>query len=287
MWAFLTSLFKYFYEKDDEGEDVREKFLTDQLIDLKLQAESEEFYNDNTLVPDVVPKDMVCFEKSGVITLCGEDYILIDGVTYYDTTSCLHNLNINDKILYLAYTDNNDKLRVVRILENQGQCWGDEEWLDEKSFNVVHHLFVGQVEYRKERYVHIKGGDLKFSLDDVEGSFIPIEGDWLEMKCTVQQNHEKLMDITMNEILEVLSFGPVRRKMKTAVVTDWSGSHGILDRQIYYNTSTCVDTVMPHVGAKVMVEAIESDQGKYSWRAIKLIILDNTTTTFRKKFDPS
>lgn len=116
-------------------------------------------------------------------------------------TGCSVNVNVNDKVLYLGYKDTiESKIVVVRILQNQGLFWGDENESEEKSYSVVEHVIVGQVDYRVERSVFITEGDLKFNLDDVEGTFVPIKGDWLEMKCTVQQDETKLADMSAKQV---------------------------------------------------------------------------------------
>ncbi|XP_045499637.1 probable RNA helicase armi [Colias croceus] len=275
MWSYLSPIFNYFFSKaDDDEEDNREQFLVDELLDLQCQTEKEEYLENLETVVEI-PKNAVCFQKTGIITDCGDNYVLIDGMTYFDVSSCPYTLNVNDKVLYLCYKDTNEKLVVIRILENQGICWDDEDTSEEQKFDIINHVLVGQVQYRQDRLVYIDGGDLVFNLDDVEGTFIPIQGDWLEMQCKVQKNEDKPTDIHMKQVLEVVSFKPVRTKIKSAIVTEWTGSYGTLDRQIYFNNSTLIDGVIPQVGDKVMVEAIESTQGKNAWRSIKMVTIES------------
>lgn len=123
------------------------------------------------------------------------NYILIDGMLYYDLSSTSITVRVNDKVLYLAYTDKNERTIVVRLLENQGLCWADDECTEQDSFKVIKHVIIGEVDYRQERLVYIKDSDLKFHLDDVEATFVPIKGDWLEMSCKVQFDENKPCDI--------------------------------------------------------------------------------------------
>ncbi|XP_045527649.1 probable RNA helicase armi [Pieris brassicae] len=273
MWSYITSLFNYFFKiQEDEG---REKLLKEELIDLKLELEREEFYNQN--IENKVqefPQQSECFQRTGFVTHCGDSYILIDGSIYYDTSSCSFNLNVHDKIIYLGYTNSNEELVIVRILQNEGIAWENDDDSEEQRFNVINHIIVGIVDCREDRFVYIQGGDLKFNLDSVQGSFIPIAGDWLEMLCSIQKNDEKLTDINMTQVLQVTHFHPLRTKIKSGTVTEWSGKVGSIDSQIFFNSSTFMETVIPQVGVKVMVEAIESSQGYYSWRAIKLVIIE-------------
>lgn len=136
----------------------------------------------------------------GIITYIGENFVLIDGVLYFDLSACSINVQLNDKVLYLGYKDGNDSIIVARILENQGIFWGDEEERDENSFQVITHVIIGEVDYRQDRNVYIKDSDLKFNLDNIEGNFIPIKGDWLELKCTVQYDEDKPANISAAQV---------------------------------------------------------------------------------------
>lgn len=108
---------------------------------------------------------------------------------------------MNDKILYLGYKDKNDSIVVVRILENLGMAWCEKEEAQESNYKIIEHVIVGEVSRREDRLVLMKDGDLKFSLDDVEATFVPIKGDWLELKCTMQFDEENPTDITAAQVL--------------------------------------------------------------------------------------
>lgn len=129
-----------------------------------------------------------------------DNYILIDGMLYYDLSSNSINVQVNDKVLYLAYTDANEKIVVSRILENQGISWGNDETFEENSFEVINHIIIGEVESRQGRLVFMKDNDLKFSLDDIEATFVPIKGDWLELNCKVQRDESKPYDISAAQV---------------------------------------------------------------------------------------
>ncbi|XP_026759313.2 probable RNA helicase armi [Galleria mellonella] len=275
MISYLLSFFKFFFNNNSEEDDTKkEDFLAEELLNLEIQYENSR--SEIKVTEQEIPRNAVCFQRTGIITYIGENnYVLIDGMLYYELVNCTLNLNVNDKILYLCYKDSNDAIVVVRILENMGVSWTDDNEVEENSFKVIEHILVGEVDYRQDRFVYIKDNDLKFSLDNVEGTMIPIKGDWLEMKCTVQWDEDKPSDISVAQVLEVISFRPLRTKVKSATITQWSDDSGTCDRQIYFNRHCLQNGEEPKVGYKVMVEAIESNQGLCSWRAIKMAILDN------------
>lgn len=140
---------------------------------------------------------------SGVITFIEYPNILVDGQLYFDISSCKLSLSLNDKVTYLGYKNEIDRIVITRILENHGMVW--ESWEDEKveesNFKIINHIIVAEVDYRMERLVHLKDNDLKFSLDDVEGTMVPIAGDWLELKCSVQLDEDKPYNISGSQVI--------------------------------------------------------------------------------------
>ncbi|KAJ0182407.1 hypothetical protein K1T71_001776 [Dendrolimus kikuchii] len=262
-----------------EDEDDQEEYLAEQLLNLEI-SESGTYETETDYTPEI-PRDVHCFERTGVVTYIDTNHILIDGRLYFDLSMCSLSLNLNDKVTYLYYKDKNDSVIIVRILTNHGTIWCDENYeenTDESKFKVLEHVIIGEVEYREKRFVFMKDTDLKFSLDDVEGTFIPTKGDWLELKCKVQWDENKPTDISPIQVLTVISFKPVRSKIKTTVVTEWSGQEGLCDKQIYFNKQCIQDGIEPKIRSKVIVEAIESNQGICNWRALKLLIIKSNTT---------
>ncbi|KAM3967887.1 LOW QUALITY PROTEIN: putative RNA helicase armi [Aphomia sociella] len=275
MISYLVSLFNNIFNKSSEEDDsVKEDFLAEQLLDLEILSEKNQ--RESAPVQQQIPRNAFCFRRTGIITYISENnYVLIDGMFYYELPGSSLNLNINNKVLYLGYKDINESIIVVRILENLGLCWNDENEEEENNFKIIEHVLIGEVDYRKDRFVYIKDNNLKFNLDYVEGTIIPTKGDWLELKCSVQWDEDKPSDISAAQVLLVLSFRPLRSKTKNAVVTYCSEEYGICDRQIYFSKHCLQNGDEPKVGSKVRVEAIESNQGPCTWRAIKLAILDN------------
>lgn len=119
---------------------------------------------------------------------------------YFDTTACSIQLNPNDKVVYLCYK-RSDTIVIVRILENQGTHWGEVDVdVDENSFKIIEHVIIGEVASRQDRVVIIKESDLKFNLDNVTATFVPIQGDLIEMTCKVQFDEYNPMDISSNMV---------------------------------------------------------------------------------------
>lgn len=150
---------------------------------------------------------LLCVLLTGVITYLEDSHALIDGMFFFDMSACSVNIHVMDKVTYLCYKDENESLVVVRILENHGAFWGNEdEAVDESSYDVVDHVFVGEVELRQDRTVFVKNGNsnVKFDLDNVTATFVPIPGDWLELLCKVKFDIEKPMDISFDMVSRII-----------------------------------------------------------------------------------
>ncbi|KAJ8735620.1 hypothetical protein PYW07_007240 [Mythimna separata] len=273
MVSYIKSFFNYFFSNNSmqEYDNEMENYLSEELIKLDL----DNIEDDITDAPET-PKNG-CLQRTGVITYISEDesYVLIDGMFYYDTTTCSMKLTINDKITYLCRKDSQESVVVVRILENKGEHWGDFDVdVQESSYDVIEHVIIGEVEFREGRVVIIKDSDLKFNLDNVIATFVPIQGDLLELMCKVKYDEDNPMDIGHNNVVEVISFRPLRRKVLSTVITKWSGEEGICDKQIFFNKHSVINGGEPQVGAKCLIEAVESNQGICLWRVIKMDITE-------------
>ncbi|XP_049875314.1 probable RNA helicase armi [Pectinophora gossypiella] len=277
MLSYITSFFNYFTQKPEEDDVDPEEFLAGELMELEANNK-EEGYDSYVPEAPTIPNDAICFQRTGVIDYMGENYALIDGFLYVDLMTCSIPVSLNDKVLYLSYNDANGSVKVVRLLQNLGVSWGSEDQMNEDKFKIIEHVIIGEVDCRQERFVCIKDSDLKFSLDNVKGTFVPIKGDWLEMKCTVQYDENKPSDISTSQVLQVDSYKPLRTKIKNVKVSYWSGETGTCDKNIYFTKQSIQGAIVPQVGSKVLVEAIESNQATCTWRAIKVVTLGDLPT---------
>lgn len=123
--------------------------------------------------------------------------MLIDGEYYFDLSGCPLQVYPKDRVSYMCYKEE-DTFKVVRLLENHGPAWGDIVETQEDKYQIIEHTIIGEVENRQNRLVYMK--DLTFNLDDVEAAFVPVKGDWLELKCSVQFDESKPSDISTKQV---------------------------------------------------------------------------------------
>lgn len=73
-------------------------------------------------------------------------------------------------------------------------------------------------------------------------------------------------------VLDVEEIRPLRARLLTGFVTHWNqNSGGAVDQYVYFTQDSCEPGYVPHLGDKVVVEAIETEQGKFTWRALKTV----------------
>lgn len=138
---------------------------------------------------------------TGIITFVGENYVLIDGNLFYELDPYkIFEFSINDKITYVAYKDKDQAIKVLRILQNIGNTWGDPDDTV-RHYSIINHVVVGEVGMREDRFVYIKDTNLKYSLDEVETNIAPMPGDWLEINCTVQWDANTVKEVTANQVI--------------------------------------------------------------------------------------
>jgi RNA helicase armi len=130
---------------------------------------------------------------------------------------------------------------------------------------------VCSVESREGRILSLSPGNLTVNLDDVCSAFIPIVGDWVELdvKCEVDEN---VVDLT-GKVLEINRLQPLRPQVKLGQVSLWNPNDesGLMDKNIFFNKDSLYCGYIPVRGDKVVAEIIESNQGRCSWRALKII----------------
>ncbi|CAG0881585.1 unnamed protein product [Darwinula stevensoni] len=68
-----------------------------------------------------------------------------------------------------------------------------------------------------------------------------------------------------------MGFHPLRKKEIVGNVTAISRNYGVVNNEVYFLAGVCSEEYAPRKGDDVRVMAIESDQGKYGWRAINVL----------------
>lgn len=63
MWSYITSIFHNFFKTQED--ENREEILVEELIELKLQLESEEYNQNKQNYVQDIPQQSECFQRTG------------------------------------------------------------------------------------------------------------------------------------------------------------------------------------------------------------------------------
>jgi len=87
----------------------------------------------------------------------------------------------------------------------------------------------------------------------------------------VVEVNEAVCDLS-GEVLDVEEIRSLRSRLVTGCVTHWNQiSGGIVDQYVYFTQDSCEPGYIPHLGDEVVVEAIETEYGQFTWRALKTV----------------
>lgn len=275
--SFIVDFIKHIFGYDTTDLEKDENYLEDELFKLEILKHE----NDTQCDVEERPRE-VCFERTGTISYVSDDYVLINGNLYFEIDPFGFTFNVGDKVDYIAYNDKNDTVKVLKIVHNRGAVWGDDSG-EEKILNIIEHVVIGEVASRNDRVVQIRDAALKFHLDEVETTLIPMPGDWLELSCTVKWDTDNFKEITADNVIKVLSVRPLRSVVKSAKVTYYSDQYGICDSYIYFDVRSSPYKFHLQLGSQVIVEAIESNQVGCTWRALSL--LPDGNNEIQKKYN--
>ncbi|KRT81245.1 hypothetical protein AMK59_4958, partial [Oryctes borbonicus] len=216
-----------------------------------------------------VELDYVCYHRTGIITSICDDGITIDNIYSYKEKHV--NLAVGTKVSYICYTKGRDiKITNVSIVDNEWNCEDSD-----KKFNWCYRTIVGKVIKRERRNIFIDPGDIIVNLNEVNSEFVPIVGDWLELDV-ISEIDENVTDLAGN-ILQIHKINPLRHKVIEGVVRTWDLSiqNGTINFNIFFDRESLCAGYIPSLKDKVVVEAIESEQRKCSWRALKVLSAAN------------
>lgn len=223
------------------------------------------------------------YHKTGVITSVADGQFVIDGAYKFKSSDI--NILVGSKVSFTSYIDENKKINVsnVEVLENDWDCISrnsNSKWCTRSV--------TCKVIQRNKREIVVDPGNLKIDLNNVSSNFIPLVGDWLQVdvKCEIDEN---VADLS-GKILEINEIAPLRCKQVQGVVKSFDErlQNGVIDRNIFFDSDSLCAGYMPRIGDKVVSEIIESEQGRLSWRSLKVLpeqqVVNSELASLREDF---
>lgn len=210
--------------------------------------------------------DFSTYNKTGIITSATDGEFAIDGT--YKFKSSDTNIVVGSKVSFTSYIDEDKKINVsnVEVLENDWDCISrnvNSKWCTRS--------ITCKVIQRNKREIVVDPGNLQINLNNVSSNFIPLVGDWLQVdvKCEIDEN---VADLS-GKILDINEIAPLRCKQIQGIVKSFDErlQNGVIDRNIFFDSDSLCAGYVPRIGDKVVSEIIESEQGRYTWRSLKVL----------------
>ncbi|XP_025834772.1 probable RNA helicase armi [Agrilus planipennis] len=223
---------------------------------------------------DVKKEDDICeeteqeystYHKTGVVTSAKKNTFIIDNTYRFECD--VINLKVGMKVSFVAYfAEGKTHVSHVKVLDDD---WNLE--VDEENRSWCTRSLITKVVKRENRKIHISPGDFIINLNKVHSEFVPIVGDWIDLQVKVEVEWQ-VADL-FGKILEVEAIRPLRPRVLQGVIKKWDQNKGmgVIDNKIFFNSESLVGGYTPLVNDKVITEAIESEQGMYIWRSLKII----------------
>lgn len=220
---------------------------------------------------------------TGKITqlFCGHG--LVDGSVYFSSDTVVGEKppRIGDLVSVVARQQHKDggwHAETVTIV--------DSSWEDEKVQEAVITGEVGQVS-RFDEGKGIINKNILFTIDNCQEGFQPYVGDWVAVELEdsgvlTENNDGDDFDIVHSEVhIQATKVSPLRERTLNGIISAVMQDHGYIDGEVYFRLDACVNGYRPRKSDRVTVAAVESTQGKCSWRAISIYPLSSDSSVYR------
>ncbi|KAF2879925.1 hypothetical protein ILUMI_26254 [Ignelater luminosus] len=260
MFSFLKNVISSFWSENDADLSLDEAY---NILNSAEDKEDVELPNEISHSDDI-QDDYACYHKTGTVTAANDGSYTIDDT--YEFKSQLENLGVGMQVSFTVYTTNGEvKVSDVAIKDD----WNCSMYNVRSSWTS--RTLICKVSKREGRQLIATPGDISIDLNSITSEFIPIVGDWIELQAKVELD-QNITDL-FGKVLEIERICALRPRVLEGCVKEWCNETktGVIDRVVYFNGDTLTSGYVPVVGDKVIIEAIESDQGRYTCRALKVI----------------
>ncbi|KAL0273758.1 UNVERIFIED_CONTAM: hypothetical protein PYX00_006364 [Menopon gallinae] len=125
--------------------------------------------------------------------------------------------------------------------------------------------------------------NIKCNLRDIHFDFMPVEGDMVSLTAEISVNHDS--ENLTEELCHIKQMSPLLVKEGRGSITLFDGLYenekflAVIENKILFKKEFCDVDFKPFLGCEVLYKAIESDQGKYNWRALSVKPVDEISKT--------
>ncbi|XP_048252901.1 RNA helicase Mov10l1-like isoform X2 [Haliotis rufescens] len=251
MFSALGSVFNYFFnreENEDDDSETRTDNVQSKWPDSSFIVKEQEIQAFNTRRFD--GKVTHVFGENGLVD--GEIYFALDGQ---------HKPAVGDAVSVVAKQQYEDGGWYAEEITVVSKSWEDEE---EETEVERKSACVGKITQLGKETGMINS-EMEFEIENCVENFKPCRGDWVTAELEtlkLSEDEEKVSAVNVEPLRQWTFDGDVSAAME---------DHGYIDGEVYFTPEVCVNNYRPRRWDKVKVTAIESHQGKCSWRATHVV----------------
>lgn len=198
--------------------------------------------------------------------------------------SFFSDLNVDTKVKYIAYGDDNKRTCVKTIESILEDAWEPQsenvvEDVPCEEISIKTRLFMGKV-IEKQGTVYTvetdanQEDDILFDLNDIENNdFKPEIGDFLSMNSKYRTDHSFMN--SCGKIVEIISIKPQRTQRLYTRVTAIHHDHAVIDDTTYLIFNT-ISELNINPGDEIEIERIECVHKQFEYRVTKVFQQNET-----------
>lgn len=221
-------------------------------------------FSDSQHATNIKSKSKGRREFEGKITHIFSNHGLIDNEVYFSFDDVLGRVrpNLNDIVTVVAkqqYENGGWHAEQVSVSENWDDCQTDDDDTEKELYPTE---IVGHVTDLNDSQGYV-GGNVYFDLKECKcDDYKPFNGDWVKVSVIYPEGN------SFHAVASELQ--PLRVKETDGVISGEMGDHGYIDGEVFYMSDAIVDGFIPRKWDPVHYRAVESLQGRSSWRAVEV-----------------
>lgn len=276
------------------AEEKTDENLSNSCVKVDRQSNESNFSGnldqDDVLLTALVDKEekesdcqMTIF--TGKITQLFCEHGLIDGEVYFSAESVIGSnpLHVGDTVNVVARQQNKEGGWMAESVSLVVSSWEDDDLTSEAVTGEV-----GKVTELKEEE-GIINKNIIFTIGECVEGYLPHVGDWVSVELDTtdsdtsgaQEEKEDFTTHLKEPLFNASKVAPLRTWSFEGCVSASLPDHGYIDEEVFFRLDACLNGYRPRKWDRVKVIAIESQQGKCSWRAVTISPLSSDSGVYR------
>ena len=256
MFGVFSRFFGHLWETVyTEREESLENFPREEFVDKNFQE-----YHRNSDTSDNTFSDIehcaLTLTTNGKVTKLYDDSGVINDEVYFHF----------DRVIGGVRPKLNAEVHVEATRSSVNDGWLAErvevlltEW-NSSGEDCTTEVLVGEITDLTEQNF-VVNADILCTFGSLAFGYVPSKGDWVRVEVVKERE----------VVCNVKSITPLRERTFCGCITSVNQGHGYINKDVFFSFGVCPRNYTPRRGHNVNVTAIESNQGRSRWRALKIV----------------